>query len=140
MAFTGITLFDFFNLKEREGLKTHFLKFYLATSRGMSFRSEELGISGILSQLAKAEGPLFLHMEAHQRPELSSSLSCCSPAQGPHGISAASQVHGLVSEMWAGFQLPLFPWSGLGPVLPKPHTITQRPCRSRAESYIQLSC
>lgn len=71
MAFTGITLFDFFNLKETEGLKTHFKKFYPATSRGVSFRSEELGNPGILSELAQAKQPLFLHMEAHQGPELS---------------------------------------------------------------------
>lgn len=139
MAFTGITLFAFFNLKEIEGLKTHFKKFYLATSRGAAFRSEELGNPGILSELAQAKRPLFLHMEAHQGSELSSSLRCCSPAHDPHSISAASQVHGLVSEVWAGFQLPPFPWSGLDPALLKPYAITQRSCRSRAESYMDVS-
>lgn len=138
MAFTGITLFDFFNRKEIEGLKTHLKKFYLATCRGVSFRSEVLGNPGILSEPAQAKRPLFSHMEAHQGPELSSSLSCCSPAHDP-SISAASQVHGLVSEVWAGFQLPPFPWSGLHSAPPKPHTITQRPCRNRVESHMDVS-
>lgn len=58
MAFTGVTLFDFFNLKDIEVLKTHFKTFYLATSRGAPCRSEGLGNSGILSQLARTKGPL----------------------------------------------------------------------------------